>query len=200
MLLFSRKPGQRLVLGDGLEVTVVSVGRRAVRLAVVAPSGVRVVRGEVFDRVRAANATMCLEGTPLGTLEVGAGREIGVPAGLLGFPTATRFVLLEVGRRPGWGYLQAVDVPQLSFPVIDPTVVPLGVELPTPAELARSQGMSGEDAALLVVVAERAAGQWVANVLAPIVVDVGTRQGVQVVLDPRRFSAQHPLVAGGREG
>ena len=56
MLIIQRNVGDRIVIAPGIEITVVSVSRRGARLAISAPRGVSVLRGEVFDLVAAANA------------------------------------------------------------------------------------------------------------------------------------------------
>jgi len=56
MLILQRRVGERIVLSGGVEITVTAVGKRGVRLAVRAPRGVVVLRGEVHDAVAAANA------------------------------------------------------------------------------------------------------------------------------------------------
>jgi carbon storage regulator len=56
MLIVHRRVGERLVVGGGIEITIANSSRRGVRLGIVAPRGVPVLRGEVHDAVAAANA------------------------------------------------------------------------------------------------------------------------------------------------
>jgi carbon storage regulator len=56
MLILQRRVGERIVLSGGIEITVTAVTKRGVRLAVNAPRGVAVVRGEVHDAIVEANA------------------------------------------------------------------------------------------------------------------------------------------------
>ena len=56
MLVLQRRVGERIVIGEGVEITVSEVTRSGVRLAVKAPRGVIVLRGEVFDAIVAANS------------------------------------------------------------------------------------------------------------------------------------------------
>jgi carbon storage regulator len=56
MLILQRRVGERIVLSGQIEITVTAVTKRGVRLAVSAPRGVTVVRGEVHDAIVAANA------------------------------------------------------------------------------------------------------------------------------------------------
>jgi carbon storage regulator len=47
MLVLSRKPGEKLVIGDGITVTVLEVVGGRIRLGVEAPEDVRILRGEL---------------------------------------------------------------------------------------------------------------------------------------------------------
>jgi carbon storage regulator len=47
MLVLSRKPGERIVIGDNVTITVVAVKGSVVRLAVQAPDDVRILRSEL---------------------------------------------------------------------------------------------------------------------------------------------------------
>lgn len=47
MLVLARKLGERIMIGDGVAVTVVEMDRRNVRLAIEAPRSVTVLREEL---------------------------------------------------------------------------------------------------------------------------------------------------------
>ena len=53
MLVLSRKQGERIIIGSGIEVTVLSVVGNRVRLGVVAPREVPIHRQEVARRLQA---------------------------------------------------------------------------------------------------------------------------------------------------
>jgi carbon storage regulator len=55
MLVFTRRKQEAIMIGDGVEVRVLRVGKDGVRLGIVAPQEVRVHRREVYDQIRAAN-------------------------------------------------------------------------------------------------------------------------------------------------
>jgi carbon storage regulator len=50
MLVLSRKPGEQVVLGNGITLTVVEVRGNRVRLAFDAPDQVRILRAELARR------------------------------------------------------------------------------------------------------------------------------------------------------
>jgi carbon storage regulator len=47
MLVLCRKPGEKVVLGNGITLTVIEVGGKRVRLAFDAPDQVRILRAEL---------------------------------------------------------------------------------------------------------------------------------------------------------
>jgi carbon storage regulator len=47
MLVLTRKPGEKVVIGDGITVTVVAVTGNKVRVDIDAPDQVRILRGEL---------------------------------------------------------------------------------------------------------------------------------------------------------
>ena len=51
MLVLTRKPGQSIMIGDGVEVQVLSVGGEKVRLGISAPRDVSIFRNEVYERI-----------------------------------------------------------------------------------------------------------------------------------------------------
>jgi carbon storage regulator len=55
VLVFTRKLNQAIVIGEGVEVKVLRIGRDAVRLGVTAAASVPVHRQEVYDQIRQAN-------------------------------------------------------------------------------------------------------------------------------------------------
>lgn len=80
MLILQRRVGERIVISGGVEVTVIAITKRGVRLAVSAPRGVAVLRGEVHDEVVAANVGAA------GTPEAEVDFDDGVPAADSGRP------------------------------------------------------------------------------------------------------------------
>ena len=55
MLVFTRRRGETIMIGDGIEVRVLRSGRDGVRLGIVAPTHVPVHRQEVYEQIRQAN-------------------------------------------------------------------------------------------------------------------------------------------------
>jgi carbon storage regulator len=69
MLVISRRKGQRIAIGDEIELVVTELHRSSVKLGIRAPKGYAVLRGEVRDSIEEANrqaATTAFDEASLG--------------------------------------------------------------------------------------------------------------------------------------
>ena len=121
---------------------------------------------------------------------------IEMVAPMPGFPDHQRFALVQLDESGVLCSLQSIDDPELRFLVVPPgaffpdyspviddaTVATLGIEAATDALL------------LLVVNPGDSAGAATANLLAPVVVNLATRRGGQVVL-AEELPIRAPLLA-----
>jgi carbon storage regulator len=55
MLIISRKPGEKITIGDDIEITLVEIRDNHVRLGIAAPRHISVHRQEVYERIKKAN-------------------------------------------------------------------------------------------------------------------------------------------------
>lgn len=55
MLILGRKPGDTILIGDGVRVVVLACDRKGVRLGIEAPSDVTILRGEIVNDIAAEN-------------------------------------------------------------------------------------------------------------------------------------------------
>lgn len=55
MLVLSRKKGETIMIGDQIEVKVISVEGDQVKLGILAPKSVKVHRSEVFEAIQQQN-------------------------------------------------------------------------------------------------------------------------------------------------
>lgn len=63
MLVLSRRPGQKIVIGNEVTLEVVSVSGEGVRLGISAPDSTSVHRFEVFAEIQHANSIASLNET-----------------------------------------------------------------------------------------------------------------------------------------
>ncbi|MGE0743979.1 MAG: carbon storage regulator CsrA [Rhodospirillales bacterium] len=65
MLYLTRKVGETVVINDDIKVTVVEVKGRSIKLGFVFPSGVSVLREELYDKIQSENVAAAQGGLDL---------------------------------------------------------------------------------------------------------------------------------------
>ncbi|MHB8172570.1 MAG: carbon storage regulator CsrA [Thermincolia bacterium] len=55
MLALTRKPGQSIIIGDDIEITIVEIDGDKVRVAIRAPKVIKVHRKEIYLAIKEAN-------------------------------------------------------------------------------------------------------------------------------------------------
>lgn len=68
MLVITRRVHESIVIGDGIEVKVLRVGRDGVRLGITAALNVPVHRGELYEAIKKANEGAAAPPSELGDL------------------------------------------------------------------------------------------------------------------------------------
>ncbi len=131
-----------------------------------------------------------------GRLEVTEEALVTFPSGLVGFPSHRRFVVLDVEGTSDYQWLQCVDEPSLAFVLMDMEVLAADVQVEIPDDSLRELEIEGTDSLLLLAVVtiptdvpERAS----ANLRAPLVVNLRTRKGKQLILH-ESIPIRYPLI------
>ena len=142
-------------------------------------------------RQEPVSETVAVVSRRFGTYEVPADRTLHFPEGLIGFPEARRFALLD-SNRPNSPFrrLLCLDDPELGFVVCDPASLWPGYT----AALPPYEGGAENLAVLAIVTIPKNPMEMTANLMAPLVVDARTRVGRQLVLDTGRLSTRHPIL------
>jgi flagellar assembly factor FliW len=127
---------------------------------------------------------------------------ITFPQGLIGFEEHTSFALLEVKGGYPLKFLQSVKDPGVSFSCMDAACVKVDYEVPLTPEHAQALALHApEDAMVLLIVAVPGDDprQTTANLAGPLVINVRTRTGRQVVLDASVYPLQYKVFAAREE-
>lgn len=70
MLILSRKPGDAIVIGDGIRIVVLESDRRGVRLGIEAPRQVSIMREEVLKAIAEENRRATAPPSASGWLDI----------------------------------------------------------------------------------------------------------------------------------
>ena len=60
MLVLSRKIGEKIVVGDGITITVLAARNGRARLGLTAPKETRIDRQEIFEKRKAGNGELAM--------------------------------------------------------------------------------------------------------------------------------------------
>jgi flagellar assembly factor FliW len=122
------------------------------------------------------------------------------PRGLPGFEEARAFLALSFADRAPLIFLQSLEQPGLCFITLPVQVADPEYRLEVAPEdltmiglASRTQPRIGKDVLCLAVLSLREEGPT-ANMLAPIVVNLRNRRGVQAIAPSGGYSHQHPLL------
>lgn len=120
-----------------------------------------------------------------GGIEVSEDTFLTFSTGLVGFPTVQQFVVLDVAEDCHYQWFQAINEPDLALIIID--VHFLDPEFPVEAsdEAIAELEITSTDPVLIMAVVTIPSGQpdrATANLRAPLVVNLRTRKGKQLIL------------------
>ena len=142
---------------------------------------------------------MEIQTSRFGRLSVEDDRLITVPNGLLGFPSFTRFALIQSGQEQYFLWLQSVDEPSLAFLVTDPSLFFKDYNVPVWKETAQELQLT-DPATLQVFVICNKVGEWLTgNLLGPLLVNAQNHLAQQVVLTEKKWTTRQPLLRLGAE-
>jgi flagellar assembly factor FliW len=141
-------------------------------------------------------ATMQIETTRFGVVEVAEEALIHFKSGIIGFPRESKFALIPHGDSTLIAWLQSATTPALAFPVVSAHGLVMDypdVPLAGVGEKAGLGGQAEEFAVLAVLSAPRSQPATI-NLLAPLLINSVTRNGAQVFLEGSRFTTRELFV------
>jgi flagellar assembly factor FliW len=130
--------------------------------------------------------------TRFGEFQVPAETVIEIPSGIIGFPSATRYVMLE--HKQPFSWLHSIDDPNLAFVVVDGFEFGQQFDVKPPIGDKDSDLKQDDEYAILIIVTVRSDPRLTtANLKAPVFVNMRNRRGVQIIIDDPRYSTRFPL-------
>ncbi len=120
---------------------------------------------------------------------------IEFPWGLPGFPNLRRWLALSVETQPNFVWLQSLDDLKVALPATDPFALfeNYDPKLPPYAAAALEIEHPGDFTVLGVVIVSEGAEEMSINLLAPVVINLRTRRGRQIMLENSGYSVREPI-------
>lgn len=124
------------------------------------------------------------------------------PAGLPGFEQERCFIPVEHQASKPLVFLQSLTRPELCFITLPVLAVNRDYRLAVSAEDLRALGLAsdrqpsiGADVLCLAILSVAEGRLPTANLLAPVVINLKTRRGLQAIQEESAYSHQYPLLA-----
>ncbi len=144
-------------------------------------------------------AVLAVKTRNFGSLEVRSDQIIYLEPGLLGFSQYHRYVLIEHHQEAPFLWLQCLDKPDLAFVVIDPRFLLPGYQPgPMPLIMRTLEAERPEDLKILVIltIPPGKPQDMTANLMGPVVINLKTRQGRQLIVEDPAYSHKHRVLPG----
>lgn len=137
---------------------------------------------------------MMIETSRFGGIEVDDQRFLNFPRGLLGFPDDREYALIQTGENSAFYWMQAVHRPELAFVVCDPRMFLPDFRVAIKSEDLAAIGLTETTGSQVFVIVNKVDDTLTANLQGPLVINVATRVGKQLVLSEKKFTTRHPLM------
>ena len=142
---------------------------------------------------------MKVETTRFGAIDIREEEIITMPFGMPGFSDQTHFVLLDHKKDSPFQWYQSIQDPSLAFVVTDPFLFKpdYGVNMQKIVEeLGWDQDVAENQLKLYAIVniPPGSPEKTTANLIGPVLMNLATREAVQVIITDSRYSHKFPLV------
>lgn len=138
-----------------------------------------------------------------GDVTVPRERVLEFPRGLVGLTESRRFVFFHPEEDQGpFFWMQSIDEPSLAFVVTEPQNFFPGYSVPLGKDEQSTLGIAEQKDGVVcvILVVPEDPRQITANLRGPLVINMSTRVGVQLILTGEEFSVREPLFQTPEEG
>ena len=140
---------------------------------------------------------MKAETTRFGEIEIDDRRVIEFPLGILGFPEARRWILLQASPQSVFFWLQSLDEADLAFILAQPHQFFSDYQVRVQREELRAISLDSVADGEVFVICNRSDERVTANLQGPLIFNARARQARQVVLWDRHLTTRHEVCTVG---
>lgn len=142
-----------------------------------------------------ANDTLTMEFPRFGSCTFSQAEVLEFPWGIPGFPNLRRWLALSTEEGGSYVWMQCIDDVKVALPTLDPYFVfeDYNPKLPAYASAALEIESPSDFTILCIVVVTGGAEEMTMNLFAPLVINLRTRRGRQIVLENSGFSVRQPI-------
>ena len=130
-----------------------------------------------------------------GAIDVDERQRIEFPYGILGFEKLRQYVLLDAPQQPFY-WLQALDLVEVAFVLINPVIFRPDYTVEVPPEELEEIGIDSPDkmVTFAIVTIPQNPAEMTANLQGPIIINKETRIGRQSISTNLKWEVRHPVL------
>lgn len=138
-----------------------------------------------------------VETTRFGQVEVDPGQVVTLPQGMVGFPLQTKYTFIQHRDDSPLHWLQSLERPDLAFVVVNPLIFDQQYQVSigsAESKLLQVEDPNQVQVWVVVTIPPGHPEKMTANLRAPVVINLATRLGAQVIMENSEMPLRKPLV------
>lgn len=120
---------------------------------------------------------------------------VRLQGGLIGLPQLKRWLILDMGDRVPAKWLQSLDRSDFGFPVLQPYYYTDDYQTALSETVLRLIDCDSEEnlVTLIITTVHEGGAKITGNLLAPLIIDTGSRCGIQLTVDDDRYAIRQEV-------
>ena len=138
---------------------------------------------------------MLIQTSRFGPVTLNKDDVLDFPEGILGFNDLRKFVLLDDPNDEIFAWLQSCEIAEIAFPVLEPELFTQNYKLSLTKHDLEGLGLQKQEKvrAFSIITIPDDPTLMTANLKAPVVINVETRQARQIVLQDNQLAIREPI-------
>ncbi len=139
---------------------------------------------------------MIINTTKFGEIEIDDNLIFEFVEPIIGYDDLKNFVLVEHQENSAFKWLQSIEAGDIAFPVTSPAIFDIEYQFEIPTEKADKIGLTSVETLIslnIVTIPSSNPRKATINLLAPIIINAGTKQGMQMILSNSNYPVKQPL-------
>lgn len=115
---------------------------------------------------------------------------------IIGYDNLKNFVLIEHQENSAFKWLQSIEDGDIAFPVTSPAIFDIEYQFEIPTEKADKINLTSVETLIslnIVTIPSSNPRKATINLLAPIIINAGSKQGMQMILSNSNYPVKQPL-------
>ena len=139
---------------------------------------------------------MIINTTKFGEIDIDENLIFNFVEPIIGYDDLQNYILIEHQENSAFKWLQSIEACDIAFPVTSPAIFDIDYQFEIPTEKADKIGLASVETLIslnIVTIPSSNPRKATINLLAPIIINAGTKQGMQMILSNSNYPVKQPL-------